>query len=171
MDGNFYASVLRLVQSYWTLSVSLAVVIGVFLVGTSLASLNRRRQEGGGWAVGLSGLLIGVAFVNLPWWINTWSVTLMGTHAAADPLAYSPPAGAVNAAAAKAIIAIIGAVGLFGVMKGLHLFRESVYDRHAFWPGVTHSLGGLFAINVTAVATMLIPFVPGPVQALLRLFV
>lgn len=170
MGDGALAAIIRVVQSYWTLCVTLAVVIGIFMVGTSLVALNRRRNESGGFAAALSGILVGVAFVNLPWWINAWSLTFLGARATADPLSYSPPSTSVNTEAMRAIMSIIAAVGLWGVMKGLHRFRESTYDRREFWPGVSQSLAGIFAINLPVAAQMLIPFVPAPVQNLLRLF-
>jgi hypothetical protein len=170
MQENSLSAIVRVVQSYWTLCVTLGVVVGIFMVGSGLISLNRRRQESGGLGVSVVGILVGVAFINLPWWINTWSLTFLGVHANSDPLAYSTTSTSVNSAAMRAILSIIAAVGLWGVMKGLHRFRESTYDRREFWPGVSQTIAGIFAINLSVAAQMLIPFVPAPIQSLLRLF-
>ncbi len=169
MDTDIYSAVIQFTQSYWGICKTLSTAIGVGLFGLGIASLNKRRQEGGGWAVGFTGIILGAAFINLPAWIDMWSVTLMGVQSSTDALAYGGAGATGSGAGIKAILGILGAVGSYGVIKGLLLCRESVYDRQAFWPGVRHTLGGVFGINFSTAAQLLIPLVPGPVQNLLSL--
>lgn len=169
MNADSFSAIIGFVQAYYTLFTAFSILTGVILVGTGFARLNRRRNEGGGAAVGFSGVVVGAACVNLPGWIDLWSMTLLGVHGSLDPLSYGGSASAVNAGAVRAIIGILGSVGAYGVGKGLLLFRESVHDRQAFWPALRHTLGGVFGINFTTAAQLLAPLVPGPVQSLLQL--
>jgi hypothetical protein len=169
MNADSFSAIISFVQSYYTLFMTFSVLMGVVLAGTGFARLNRRRHEGGGPAIGFSGIAIGAAFVNLPGWIDLWSLTLIGVHGSLDPLSYGGSTSGVNAGAVRAILGILGSVGTYGVGKGLLLLRESVYDRQAFWPAVRHTLGGVFGINFTTAAQLLAPLVPGPVQSLLQI--
>jgi hypothetical protein len=169
MDADSFSAVVRFVQSYWTVFTTTSVLTGLCLFGTGLLKLNRRRHEGGGLAIGFTGMAVGAAFVNVPGWIDVWSMTLIGVHANVDPLSYSTAGATVNTGAVRAILGILSAVGAYGVAKGLLLFRESVYDRQTFWPAVRHTLGGVFGINFATAAQLLAPLVPGPVQNLLQI--
>ncbi len=169
MNADSFSAIIGFVQAYYTLFTTFSIVTGLILVGTGFARLNRRRNEGGGPAIGFSGIVVGAACVNLPGWIDLWSMTLLGVHGSLDPLSYGGSTSGVNAGAVRAIIGILGSVGAYGVGKGLLLFRESVYDRQAFWPALRHTLGGVFGINFTTAAQLLAPLVPGPVQSLLQI--
>jgi uncharacterized protein YqgC (DUF456 family) len=96
-------------------------------------------------------------------------MTLMGVQGTVDPLSYGGSSSGVNAGAVRAILGILGSVGAYGVGKGLLLFRESVYDRQAFWPAVRHTLGGVFGVNFSTAAQLLAPLLPGPIQNLLQI--
>jgi len=169
MGPDSFSAVIRFVQSYWTVFTTGSVLTGLCLFGTGLVRLNRRRHEGGGTAIGFTGVAVGAAFINVPGWIDMWSLTLLGVHASVDPLSYAMSDSAVNTGAVRAILGILGAVGAYGTAKGLLLFRESVYDRQAFWPAVRHTVGGIFGVNFTTAAQLLVPLVPGPVQNLLQI--
>jgi hypothetical protein len=169
MQPDSFSAVIQFVQSYWTVFTTASVLTGLCLVGTGLVHLNRRRQEGGGIAIGFTGMAVGAAFINVPGWIDMWSLTLLGVHASVDPLSYGTSGAAVNTGAVRAILGILGTVGAYGIAKGLLLFRESVYDRQAFWPAVRHTVGGVFGVNFATAAQLLAPLVPGPVQNLLQI--
>jgi hypothetical protein len=169
MNADSFSAIISFVQAYYTLFTTFCVLTGLVLVGTGFARLNRRRHEGGGVSIGFSGIAVGAALVNLPGWIDLWSMTLMGVHASIDPLSYGGSGSGVNAGAVRAILGILGSVGAYGVGKGLLLFRESVHDRQTFWPAVRHTMGGVFGINFTTAAQLLAPLVPGPVQSLLKI--
>ena len=169
MEPDNFSAVMQLVQSYWTVFTTACVLTGLCLFGTGLTQLNRRRQEGGGIGAGFTGMAVGAAFINMPGWINMWSVTLLGVHASVDPLSYSTSSTAVSTGAVRAILGILGAVGAYGVAKGLLLFRETPHDRNAFWPAVRHTIGGIFGVNFATAAQILVPLVPGPVRGLLQI--
>ncbi len=168
MEPDNFSAVIQFVQSWWTVFTTASILMGVCLFGTALMHLNRRRQEGGGISIGFTGLAVGAAFVNIPGWINMWSLTLLGVHASVDPLSYGTADAAVKSGAVRAILGILSAVGAYGVAKGLLLFRESPHDRQAFWPAIRHTIGGIFSVNFATAAQILAPLVPGPVSSLLQ---
>lgn len=169
MEPDSFSAVIRFVQSYWTVFTTASVLTGLSLFGTGLLRLNRRQHEGGGIAIGFAGMAAGAALINVPGWIDMWSLTLLGVRSSVDPLSYGTSDAAVNTGAVRAILGILSAVGAYGVAKGLLLFRESVYDRQAFWPAVRHTIGGVFGVNFATAAQILAPLVPGPVQSLLKI--
>lgn len=150
---QFLAGMAGLAQTYYTLVLAVSALIGVYLIG--IGFLRFANSARGGLGLGATEIFIGVVFVNLTTWFNDLSLSLMNVQAADSPLNYAI-AGDTNAFHVMRItaVAIIEAVGAWGVVRGLWLFRESHYDRQAFWSAMIHTVCGCLALNFTTFAVM-----------------
>ncbi len=141
-------------------------VIGLYLV---LKGLRRAANYGSdprtnGMIPIVSTLGLGAILLALPTSLNATWQTLFGTGTATfTTLSYVPAAGFTAAAAAsfnniiKAAFSFIYVVGLLAFVRGWIVVRDKVEGtgQAGFSAGFTHILGGVMAMNLSGVITML----------------
>lgn len=103
----------------------------------------------------LTWLLVGAALMFSPTIFQVFMWTTFGTGSI-SPLAYT--VSGWNQESMQAVIGLIQLVGLFSFVRGL-LFIAKAGDQHSqpgmFAKGLTHLIGGLFAINIVGTITIL----------------
>jgi len=148
--------VLSIAQAYYSTLQVISVLVGLILVAVGAIGFVRASQNGTNYGAAATEVLVGVIFFNLPTFINDLSATVMGVSAADNPLNYSIASESSGLhSMLSAALAIITAVGAWGVVRGLWLARETAYDRKLLWPSLTHLVFGCIAMNITTFAVML----------------
>lgn len=148
--------VLSIAQAYYTLVLVISVLVGLILVFVGALGFVRASQNGTAYGAAATEVFIGAVFFNLPTFLNELSASIMGVSAADNPLNYSIASESSGFhSMLSAALAIITAVGMWGVVRGLWLARETAYDRKLLWPTLTHLVFGCIAMNITTFASML----------------
>lgn len=145
-------NVLAVIEPWWQTLFVLAYLIGFVMVGAGLLGLMRQRHSGEGVGSAIAALTFGSILASLPAWLDTLSMSFLGQDSQAS-LA-SVAAGRSLSQTALILLAsysVVQLVGLYGVVKGLILFRQSADTRDRLGSAFVHTIGGAVCLNLVAI--------------------
>lgn len=138
----------------------IAYLIGFLMVAFGIYEVAKANKGGrASLGKGIASIVVGSLLASLPAFLDSLSITLFNTPSASS-LVSDSAAGAVTgasgeyAAAAALFFAVTQLVGLYAVIKGLRLLRDSAEDHTKSGPAWTHVIGGIFALNIITVLGM-----------------
>lgn len=143
----------------------ISIVMGLVISMISLFAFTKSSREGGGMKIATIGLISGILLSSLSALINAFSMTMLN-HQSDGLLTYTPSGGTTPyALTVKFAVYVVQLVGLYGVIKSVLLVRESAYDRSKFNAAIIHFLGGIFAINIITLVTVVSAQIGGTFQS------
>lgn len=146
-------NILEALQPWWTATFVLAYLIGFAMVGAGVLGLMRQRYGDTGVGGAIAALIFGSILASLPAWLDALSMSFLGGNSMAS--LSSADVSASDADETTLVLltsyAVVQLVGLFGVIKGLILFRQSADTRDRLGPAFVHTIGGAFAINLVTI--------------------
>lgn len=139
-------------KSYgWLLGI-IFILIGAYKLGNSR---NSQGPSGQGGVFGWATLFCGFFLTSLTSAMDTFSWTAF-QHDAPSVLSYVPPnPNTVEGLLVQFGVYVIGLVGLWGFIKGFSILANRTNSLHSVGQGVTHIVGGVFAMNFVSFARML----------------
>lgn len=164
--SNFLAALLPI----WNVMVAFIALLGILLVGFGLYSAGRMYSPNSkvGKSGVIAGVIVGSLMVNISFFLNFMSYTVFN-KASSSGISYTSSQTGAMGLYLEVAMGIIAIVGLWSLTRGLYLIKDVGEDKRNLWHGVTHILGGIMAINMSAVFLLIGATVGGVVQTLTRL--
>lgn len=165
---SFLAGVVSFYQTFYTVLTAVTVVMGLLMTFTGLWAFVKGRNNGGGTGIGLTSILMGVAFINLSTVINIFSATFFSSPVQVSPLS-SSTAGMNNTPMIQSGLLILQMIGMLGIARGMFLLKESAYDRTKRSGGFWMVFSGTALINIATVAGWFGGLLPGAMGEFARM--
>lgn len=145
-------NILAAIEPWWQTTFVLAYLIGFVMVGAGILGLMRQRHGDGGIGSAIAALTFGSILASLPAWLDAISMSILGQDSQSSLASVAEGRSlSQTALILLASYSVVQLVGLFGVIKGLVLFRQSADTRDRLGPAFVHTIGGAFCLNLVAI--------------------
>lgn len=151
MESGFLeacASVAASLQHFYPLIKAASVLSGLTVTGFSLLWLYRSAEEHRRVLPGLAGLVVGAMLTSFTGVLDALTMTIFQESAPEDlATVQAASAGGLENMVVLALT-IVMVVGLYQVLKGLIMLKQSAEGAHTFWSAATHITGGILCLNI-----------------------
>lgn len=138
-------------QSFHALVRAASVLIGLAFVGTGLYGLHSHGQgrgRGRGVLPSLARVVVGVLLCCFTSVVDALSLAVFRESAPRDFSSVTVgQAGGLEPMVGLALTVVM-LVGVYQILKGFVMLRESAAGHRLFWPAVTHIFGGVLCVNM-----------------------
>ena len=162
--------------AFFDLAITLAVLIGFFMMIFSAIALIKTNNTGSqhqkGPVAAVVGAIIGVCLLNIRGFVDAVSVSVFAEPAVMDMTSYTSQMTSDDPLTTYIwfAVAVIMLIGVAGIIHGLIQWNRSVNNPQAFWPGTVEIIGGVIAVNFVTFAEMLAESAGGSSTDFMRLF-
>jgi hypothetical protein len=159
-------NILNNLPAVWNL-VQLGFILlgaGLVVAGLMVGACNAGDSHRGGGRGPFAMCICGVLLVNIGLDMSMFAMTLYN-QAGATGLSTTTSTGNGTSLYLNVALGIIGIVGLYGLGSGIHMCSHGATDSRQFFSGITKSVAGIMAINMSLTMSMLGASVGGVLQS------
>ncbi|MHB8408953.1 MAG: hypothetical protein ACYDHY_12820 [Acidiferrobacterales bacterium] len=159
------------IASWWTTIELIAYLMGFWLVISGLVRFTYAHRSREGIAGAALRWFAGILLLNLPSLLNMLTLSVFNQQAPTSALQYAPSGGSALSVETRFVVVAATIIGLVGVIRGLVLLAGAAAEPRNTGRAMTHIIGGILAVNVTAVLSMIGQSAGSTVNSVIQRFI
>lgn len=162
------SKLITVIGDWWQPLQDIVILSGIVLVAIGLFSARKAGKQGTSVKLAVFEVIAGILLASIPAWMDTLSQTAFQQN---GPSAITTASASSSTGDYHIIVTfgfdVLMLVGLYGIVTGILLLRDSAEDRSKFRPFLTHTIGGIVALNMETFLITIGNTVGGTFQAMI----